>query len=131
MNLTKLLGVVILGGLAFAHKKDWVLRWIALTVIANGILCHGISTPTLVNWDIFCNILLALYINSTTCWQPQCMIVSLWSFCAFLTVHDRTSLWAFLVHVMLVQAPMMFVLTKSRDACAAPFDTVDTPFLTR
>jgi hypothetical protein len=53
MNLTKLLGVVILGGLAFAHKKDWVLRWIALTVIANGILCHGISTPTLVNCDIF------------------------------------------------------------------------------
>jgi hypothetical protein len=86
--------------------------WIGVLVFVNGVLCHGARAfcPERAyrlarNWDVGCNVLLVLYVNARTAWQPWTLLLTEAATFAWLVnnVLLGQSMW---VHAIAVQWPL-------------------------
>ena len=99
-NLTCLLGVILLFGFNAILFKSVI----SLIILINGILYHTFGNICLMRIDILSNLLLGIYVNFYTKFQPFTIIMSLMSLMIF--IYNKSNI----IHVFGIQLPLAFCL---------------------
>lgn len=105
--VAKLMGVSVFGIISILIDDPQV-RLIGMAILLNGYMCHTLNTKEIIVWDVFCNVMLAIYGNARTTWQPYTLVLTVVAACGFVLSSRHTNSYA--VHVALVQLPMAIAL---------------------
>lgn len=107
---TKLVGLLPFAWIAWS-EADFEKRAMGTAIAVNGVLCHWHGKNAFVLWDVFANLLLILYANTHTEWQPQSALLTALSFSSFAWSYPHpSSLFHCAAHVLLVQGSMAVAL---------------------
>ena len=97
----------------FFTENTIVQKYISLTALINGLLCHLTMNKYCICWDILVNIVLIIFININTKWQPYTFLLSLVALIGFIISRSKKN-YA-LIHVFFVQWVLGFCLIKYYD----------------